>query len=525
MPSRRRILVAVLVVLLCAKYLWSLTVSPVPFGYDAGMYRFLLLRHAEGWPPLFTAALPPWSSAHPLGLFAFTTPLIKLGVPVDALLGWMWNLFVVVLACVLAWVVSRERGARVGVAVLAVFFVSVAQHEGFLAMYAKVMVALLWCALALHFAERRQRRWILFGMLAIATHLQVGLVLGLAVASSFAFRLLSGDKNGSKFLLWTGAVTAVLGGLWYLPNYAQAIVPVAAKVWDSVNPVSLLIAGILIVAMAVASVAIARVRKQLLSEQTSFVTLLVVIAVAVLGGSVALSGVVHGEVAGSFLSLPRYIQLSMPLLVLGVIGFVLSVRSGERGSAWQWALVWCAVLVCSRFFFYQRFLLLVDFFLLPFAALALERLWFNRDHAVRWFAAAVIAVQCFFALQHLSETLPQLSPVHLSAIQAAAAQVPDGAHVLVLENLTAPWVLGYMPHAQIVAPGVFVSPDYDAWEGLMYGTPEQRRAFFLNFPAPVFVYASDAFTSYYPPETVTGVLTHPCLKPTAAPGLFAVACP
>ncbi|HRH93986.1 MAG TPA: hypothetical protein PKV72_05660, partial [Candidatus Peribacteria bacterium] len=150
--SGRRILVSALVVLLSAKYLWSLTVSAIPFGYDAGMYRFLILRHAEGWPPLFTAALPPWSSAHPLGLFAFTTPLIRLGIPVDALIGWMWNLFPVVLACVLAWIVSRERGAKVGVAVLAVFFVSAAQHDGFLAMYAKVMVGLLWCALAFHFA-------------------------------------------------------------------------------------------------------------------------------------------------------------------------------------------------------------------------------------------------------------------------------------------------------------------------------------------------------------------------------------
>ncbi|HRH93689.1 MAG TPA: hypothetical protein PKV72_04135, partial [Candidatus Peribacteria bacterium] len=166
-----------------------------------------------------------------------------------------------------------------------------------------------------------------------------------------------------------------------------------------------------------------------------------------------------------------------------------------------------------------------DFFLLPFAACGLERLWFNRDRAVRWFAAAAMAIQCVFALQHLAEIQPQIAPAHLRAIQTAAGQVPAGAHVLVLENLSAPWVLGYMPKAEVVAPGVFVSPEYSAWERLMYGTPEQRRTFLLDFPAPVFVYASDAFTSYYPPETVAGVLTHPCLKPTAAPGLFAVACP
>lgn len=528
LPSRRSVLAVVVVALLVVKYLWSLSISPIPFGYDAGIYRFLILRHAEGWPPFFLAALPPWASEHPLGLFTLTTPLLRLGVPVDVLIGWAWNLFPVAVACMLAWVVSRERGANVGATLLVVFLLSVAQHAGFLAMYAKVIVALLWCAFALHAAERRQRRWILFGMLAIATHLQVGLVLGLSIASSLLFRLLCGDKKVGVFLLWTGAATAVLGGLWYVPNYGQAIVPVWSKVSASLNPVSIGIVMVLIVVVAITSACVGRVRKQLLSPRNSFVVLLLCIGLAVFGGSVFMQQMIGADTSvasGSFLSLALYIQLSLPLLALGSLGFWVSVRDGEWGSAWQWALVWCAVLVFSHFFFYLRFLLLLDFFLLPFAAVGLAHLWFYRDHVVRWLAVALVAVQCIFTLQQIATIHPQLSVAHFQAIQNAGQLVPDGAHVIVLDNFIAPWTLGLLPHAEIVAPGIFVSPEYQAWERLIYGSDAERREFFMSIPAPAFVYASEAFLTYYPPEVVGGVLAHPCLTPLSAQGLFVVACP
>jgi hypothetical protein len=522
--SRRAIIVALLAAL-AVKFLWSMTVSAVPFGYDAGMYRLLFLRHAEGWPPFSLAAMPEWTRSHPLGLFAFTSLLVKIGVPADALIGWIWNLFVPTVGCVLAWAVSRKHGARCGVFVLAVFLVSAAQYEGFVAMYWKVMAALLWCTLAFHCIDKRDARWVVFGMLCIATHLQVGMVLGLAVLSACAFAFLSGHRRDGLLLLWTGALTAVLGGLWYLPNYGQAVAPVLKKALDSFGPPAIALSAVIAVCAAAGFFFVRRVKLPAMSPHAAFMALLVGVGVVIVGGGVLTSSLLTAKdvASGSFLSLPTYLELSFPLLILGLAGLFLAVRGGERGSAWQWALVWCVALVFSRFFFYLRFLLLLDFFLLPFAALALDRMWDSRNHVLRNFMFTLLFLQAVFAFFRVTELRPHFSTESVAHIRTAVSAVPEGGSILVLDNMYAPWVLGLAPQAQVIAPGVFISPTYEQWEQFIYGTHEQRAAFLADVHAPAFAYVSDMFLAYYPDDVVHAVLSDECLQPVGN-GLFRVEC-
>ncbi len=524
---RLKFLAVALVVLLAAKYLWSLTVSDIPFGYDAGIYQFLFARHAEGWPPFLTAALPEWARSHPLGLFAFTSPLVHAGMPAQWLTGWIWNAFAVAVPCVLASVFLRRSGAQVAVAVLAVALLSVAQYEGFAAMYWKVFAALAWTAPAFRLLELRDRRWVLCGMLVVATHLQVGLVLMLSVASLFAFQFFTGYRRESMFVLWTGMCTLALGLAWYLPNYAQAIQPVLSKVGASLNPLTVGVAAVALTAVAVTALWGGRVSQKSLSPRTVFLSALACIVAAVLGGGLLAGWLLPGRTdaaSGSFLSLSLYVRLSLPLILLGVFGFMHSVRSGELGSPWQWALVWCAALVFSQFFFYLRFLLLLDFFLLPFAAQMLVRLWFMREHALRWLAVALLCIQAILSVQRLQELRADISREELDAIRAAAAHVPDGAAVVSLDNYVAPWVLGSMPHAQVAGPGLFASPSYEVWEKFIYGTSDDRHAFYDFFPRPLYLYVGKVFLTYYPPETSAALLADPCLRPTPAEGLVRVEC-
>jgi hypothetical protein len=79
--SRIIVLTVALATLLVAKFCWSLTVSAVPFGYDAGIYRVLFTWHAMGWPPFMPMPVPPWAQSHPLGLFAFSSLLLNMGIP------------------------------------------------------------------------------------------------------------------------------------------------------------------------------------------------------------------------------------------------------------------------------------------------------------------------------------------------------------------------------------------------------------------------------------------------------------
>src|SRR3989344_4303219 len=124
-----------LILLLLDKFLWPLFLYRIPLGFDVGIYRYLFLQHAEGFPPFIIAPMDVWALGHPLGLFFFSTLLMKLGVPVEWLLGWIWNLVPVVLAAVLAWVTGKREGRAIGVLTLLMALLSIAYFDGFAMMY------------------------------------------------------------------------------------------------------------------------------------------------------------------------------------------------------------------------------------------------------------------------------------------------------------------------------------------------------------------------------------------------------
>ena len=75
-----------IVVLLIAKFFYSLFVFDVPLGFDPGMYRYLFVKYAREFPPFSLPDLRPWAQEYPFGLFIITSYLIKAGIPMDYLM-------------------------------------------------------------------------------------------------------------------------------------------------------------------------------------------------------------------------------------------------------------------------------------------------------------------------------------------------------------------------------------------------------------------------------------------------------
>ncbi|MBI2523749.1 hypothetical protein HYW11_00830 [Candidatus Peregrinibacteria bacterium] len=140
--------------LLFLKFFWPLFYFNLPLGYDAGIYRYLFLQYGEAFPPFTFPDLPPWAREHPPGLFLFSSLLLHLGVPVDWLVGWMWNLFPILLAVCFSVVAWRKWGRAVGIVTLLLFAFAPAYYDGFAAMYWKTFAALLWMVLSFSFLER-----------------------------------------------------------------------------------------------------------------------------------------------------------------------------------------------------------------------------------------------------------------------------------------------------------------------------------------------------------------------------------
>ena len=523
-PLLKRCLVPVYIafaLLLFAKYFWSYFEFPgVPFGYDAGIYRYLFITHARGFPPFDLAALPPWAAVHPLGLFFFSSIALKLGVPADALIGWFWNLFPILLAGALSWVFYKSAGRWMGAAVLLVALVSVVQYQGFLMIYWKVFAALLWCTFAFFSYERRSPLWILFGMLTVATHQQIGLIFGLAIVSSIIVKAVTQKKPWpalKDFGLFL--VSGVLGMLWYLPNYSESIgsiLPLLSRPAVGLGIFAVLAFGVLIMISF------------LISANVKWWILAGCIVVGFLLLLLPFSGNAPSSVAnflaksrstdpGAFLSVEDYLRLSSPLLLLGIFGLGLFFRQNP-GSPWVFAAIWPGLAVISMFFFYRRFILPLDFFLIPLAAMSLVWMWRHKKRAVNVLAIIVLAAQGGLLLYQMRTIDPHVEARTLKEFALLADAVTPGSSVVVLDNMT-PWVVGFLPDAKVSGPGIFDSLPLDDWKKFLFGNHGERLEFFDKYPAGTYFYATDVFRTYYPPE-VQSLLQDPCLKPAGAEGLY-----
>jgi len=518
--------VAVLVFALLAKYFYTFFAFPgVPFGYDAGIYRFLFIREGVGFPPFLTPDLPEWAKSHAPGLFFFSSILTHLGVSPDVLIGWVWNLVPVILALTLAFFVSKKTSKEVAVFALVCAVLSVSQFAGFQMMYYKVFVSLLWCVPAFYFFEKRSWLWVPLGMMTIATHQQIGFVFVLATLSSVAsMYVFTPEKKDVWRMLGTWVVTCVLGGLWYLPTFQRSFADLIPQVLHSGT---LLVALVACMALGIFGGLLAILPKKdrrmiwVLAGLFSIAVLLVLPFASNAPDFVAKYLFTRVDTAsGSFYGIVDYLKLSGPLLLLGLTGLVLSAEK-ERGTPWQWAALWCGVASVGMFFFYRRFLLPLDFFLLPFAAQACALLW-SRKIAGRATLTVLLLAQCFLTSQEMLAADPHVERAWLETFIGLPEVVPTDAEVIVLDNM-APWVLGYLPFASVSGPGIFDSRPYDAWESFLLGSDADREAFIAGYPKGTYFYATDVFFSYYPKDVQT-LLRHSCFVTTKTKGLMLSVC-
>lgn len=515
--------VTVFFLLLC-KYFWSFVRFPgVPFGYDAGIYRYLFqMRTGLQW--IEPESLPNWAQSHAPGLFFFTAPLVQIGVPVDWLIGWVWNLIPIIVACVLAAVIRRRSGNLVAFFTLLAALLSVVQYEGFLMMYWKVMVAFLWCTLAFDARERGSSWWIPFGVLTITTHQQIGLLFVAAVVSGFLMRVCTARDTAS----WKDAglilLTFVLSATAYLPTYRRSLGDILPLLFESTTLFAVGLALTAVAAFIVLLRTMAAAHKHLLWLGAAF---FLVIIFAILPTVADTPEFVtrfftqkSDAIPGAFLTITDYLRLSFPLFLLGVAGLVISTEK-ERGTPWQWAALWCAVAAFGMFFFYRRFLLPMDFFFLPFVALALASLW-KAGRTGRVIAAAAVLVQGFLLVQHLLVIDPHIEREWLEEFATLETVVTPGEQVVSLDTM-APWILGYLPQNSVSGPGIFDSYPLADWETFLLGEEADRRKFFERYPQGTYFYASPLFFAYYPPE-ILSVLEHPCLTTASRTGLYASVC-
>ena len=443
--------------LLLLKFVSPLFRFDIPLGYDPGIYRYLFIVYSESLASLSLPDLLPWAKEYPPGLFFLFTPFILLGLPVDAIIGWIWNLVPIATLMLLAWVTAKRSSTEVGVALLIVGLLSQAYYDGFFAMYWKAYAALFLVVLTYHLAEKMSLWFIVAALLAVMTHQQTALVMVIALAVWWVVRIRDQWKN-PKYRLLTLLLgcSALLAAAWYLPQWERAI-------WSPLKSIILL----------------------------------------------------RGDKApaGAFPGLDYYTRTTGLLLLLGIVGFCKSFRQ-ERCSLWQVSVIVCAVFVLCKLVFYKRFFLQLDFFLMPFAAVELVALWHLcvRRH-ITIVVIALVAIQMSLSWKALLQRTPRYSAATLKEIKQLEKTIPKSSAIIALENVSGTWLRGWLPYHTVGAPGLFDYPSWTItdWEMFIDGSQAQRKALLQQLQSPVYFFLTEPFAQFYGDRAVR-ITEDPCLQ-------------
>lgn len=457
-----------LVALLVIKFFLPLWFFHLPLGYDVGIYRYLFIRYSESLLHGSLPVLEPWAQEHPLGLFVLLSPLLIAGFPVDWLLTWVWSLMPLVLAGTLAWSTAQREGRNTGILVLLAALLSMPFQDGFGAMYWKTFAALAFGVLALHYVDRKMFVAMPLLLLCLITHNQTGLLIALVVATRWLLSIPRGwkDRNWQIFSLLL-VVVAALTLVFYLPVWQRAFLSPLLSVlsmWGATAP------------------------------------------------------------GGSFPSAFTFLRGEGILLALGAVGFALSWKR-ERGTVWQLAVLWALLFVVARLVFYRRFFLQLDFFLLPYAAIAMHTFWKRFPQTVpRTLLTGGVLIQGLLTTHAFFTQTPVVSAESYRAISELRDAVPSDAFVLVLDNASVPTVRGWLTTQKVGGPGLFDSEwTYPEWEMFLTGTHEERVALLAKVPQPTYAIVTPFFRAYYG-ASAEAFLSDGCLHETDRALLYLVDC-
>jgi hypothetical protein len=451
------LVISVCLITLLVKFLAPLFLFDIPLGYDPGIYRYLFLQYAQSLSSFSFPELLPWATEHPSGLFVLASPFIAVGLPVDALIGWMWNLFPVILIVVFSIIMTKREGRAVGVCVLLMGILSQAFFDGFFAMYMKAYVALLLTIYTYFLAEKKSMWFVLTALAAVLIHQQTGLILTLSLGIWWLFSL-KNNWSDAKYrrITYVLGLAGVIALIWYIPQWERAI-------WSPLKSIFLL----------------------------------------------------RGDnaPAGAFPDASFYVHTMGVVLLLGIFGLVISTKK-DKGSLWQLSVLVCAVFILFKLVFYKRFYLQLDFFLMPFAAIALVWIW-NTASAYwsRGLLIMVLIAQAVIGFQAMQLRAPRFSARELTQITALSNTIEPDASVIALENISGTWLRGWLPYRKIGAPGLFDYPNwsYDQWETFVDGTQKDRKALLQELKGPVYFLLSPAFTRFYG-DRAQNIILDPCMS-------------
>jgi len=421
--------------------LFSYFQSSVPLGYDFGLYLYALKQYSQVPITTFSSLSPIISVDFAPSIPFMLRSLDKLNLAGrDTLLIFLAVSFSVILLATLYLLAKKLWGVQAALWAVLIFASSAIQYRAYWYYYLQNIAAMSFFLLTIFFLIGRSYFAIPAAIMVAYTHRPTLALLLVSLVGGIFF-----DKKARKFYLTVTLATIGAGAIYYIPTFEKTVLPLLAPIWRSVSPESFLSTG--------------------------------------------------QKASGTFYDLKTSLLLTLVYLPFAVLG-IKKFAFNKKSAALTIPLIATLLIVILRLFFYRRFFIFLDMFLVLFAGVGVVA-FTKKVKSVklkRVFVVVYFAILLIFAGIFIYKTgKPLIYEDEFREIKMLAETEKD-AYVLVTDRYYMPWIYGWSERKPI-SPGFGQYDIYwtaNDWQQFwMSGSRETEKRLLLKLPKPLYIYAGN----------------------------------
>ncbi len=410
---------------------WS---NSIPLGYDSGIYKYSIEQFkSQGF------SVENWIKASMSPLFLYIMFPLSYLLSSNTILIWVFIASCVLLGLSIYLTTREYFNKETAIISLLIYSVSIIQFKVFEFLYYKNILALSLMLIALIFYKREKRAlFIIFSVLTAAMHLPTFYIFFLASLVCTLVSPINNKKYNLKLLkknIINGLLIIILTLILYIGFISQAILPL-------LSPLA-----------------------------TQFTQ--------------------TGTSSGTFLSFFQYQFLTLAYLPFAILGFFCLARKKQFNMLFFLALI-TASIVYFQLFFFNRFIIHLDIFLIILASLGFSILIENKKKLGVFILAIMLLSAGIMTFNQAINSKPGITPEQLALIQEMRNTEQDSS-VISISSEYSPYVLAYSSRVTI-APGLFTENKWNKAQWNQFWTTKDKQEtinLMSIYPIPIYLFAGN----------------------------------
>lgn len=403
--------------------------SDVPLWYDPWLYRRMFLDYFSSLPYVdFASFTPRTREAYPPYIWLLWNILNIIGYSADFIITFILAFFSFI-SSVFLYLILKKYSRNTAFFWVIIFFISVIQYESFFLNYYKQILWIIFLLVSLYLLENKKYLLsipIIISMFTVNRPAGVFFVIMLVFYVLYNYIVWIFKWKNVPLIKGEKTIVHKLGG--FVSVYNKNIVYILLTV---------LFSGIIALFMY-----LPLIDEQILSLIEPLTTTFLV-----------------SWSSWTFFDIPDYINYNWPIIVLSFFGLYYKITKKDFDFVTIWYLVWLLWIV-FRLFFYNRFLIFFDLFIILFAAYWLWELY-NKKKLFSSIFILFFCIQSYNYLGYLHYNWVAFIPKsEFEMMNKLDTLLPKDSMIMVTHRHYTPRLFWYTTKP-IIAPWMF---EYDLWE-------------------------------------------------------------